>query len=266
MRAAEIPKHFVSKSPWVDPEATVDRVVIGDPESEHARCLVCWTPGMAALREASARDVRLVVCHEPAFYEHWDREPDATPDGKRKREFIEADGLTVVRIHDSWDRWPELGIPWAWARFLGLGESPAATGARSALHRYDVAPSKLGEFARALADRTAVIGQPLVEVVGDADETVSKIGIGTGCICDIWTFLEMGCDCCVLTDDGSAYWKQVQYARDAGVPVICVNHATAEEPGMVTLARYINENLEGLEAEHLSQGCRYRVVGGTPPD
>jgi hypothetical protein len=53
----------------------------------------------------------------------------------------------------------------------------------------------------------------------------------------------------------------VQYAEDVGTPVICVNHGTSEEPGMVTLTKYINEHFEGVFAEHLPQGCRYQLVG-----
>jgi hypothetical protein len=43
--------------------------------------------------------------------------------------------------------------------------------------------------------------------------------------------------------------------------VIRVNHATSEEPGMMALAQYVNENLPGVTATHLPQGCRFRLVG-----
>jgi precorrin-6x reductase len=75
-------------------------------------------------------------------------------------------------------------------------------------------------------------------------------------------FLQMGCDCVILRDDGTSYWGEVQHAKDLGVPTIIVNHGVAEEPGMETLADYINSELSGVSAKHLHQGCRYRLVEG----
>ena len=100
-----------------------------------------------------------------------------------------------------------------------------------------------------------------VEAIGDLDKPVSKIGIGTGCICSVLDYLRMGCDCCIVCDDGSRYDEGLKCAADLGVPAICVNHAASEEPGMVTLTQYINDNLPGLTATHLPQGSRFRVVG-----
>ena len=47
---------------------------------------------------------------------------------------------------------------------------------------------------------------------------------------------------------------------DIGHPVIRVNHGTSEEPGMVTLTRYINEHVPGLTAEHIPHGSSFRLV------
>ncbi len=71
----------------------------------------------------------------------------------------------------------------------------------------------------------------------------------------------MGCQCSIVCDDGSRYWADIQWAADAGHAVIRVNHGTSEEPGMVTLTRYINETL-GLQAELLAHGSTFRLVGG----
>ena len=112
-----------------------------------------------------------------------------------------------------------------------------------------------------MAARTACLGLPLVEAAGAPEKVVSRIGIGTGCACDPFELMDMGCDCCVTCDDGVAYWRQVQYAKDRGVPIVCVNHGTSEEPGMVALTRYINESVDGVSAEHLPQACPFRLVG-----
>lgn len=267
MKAVDILEHFLSQADWVDPEKTVDRVIVGDPDKDVHTALVTWISSLAAVREAVERGVDMLVTHEPTFYSHRN-ELDAIgawPVAGEKQRFIEEHGLLVLRIHDCWDRWPGIGIPWAWAQFLGLGDEPAALGADRAQHRYDIEPTTLDELAERVAARTASIGEPSVQVVGDPGQPVSKVGIGTGCICRIPVYLDMGCDVSVVCDDGSGYWGVIQPATDAGHPVIRVNHGTSEEPGMVTLARYIDDHAPGVSAQHLPHGCCFRLVGEPGP-
>ena len=261
MKVKEILEHFLSRADWVDRVKTVDRVIVGDPGKNVSRALVMWMASFAALRAAAERDVELIICHEPTFWEHRDEVSEKSMAALEKRRFIEECELVILRNHDCWDRWPQIGIPWAWAAFLGSEGKPAAIGNRGYQHRYDIEPVTFGEFAEKIAARTSTIGQPMVEVVGNLEKPVSKIGVGTGCVCNVPVYMEMGCDCCIVCDDGTAYWRHIQYAEDIGVPVICVNHGTSEEPGMVTLTRYINEHIEGVTAEHLPQGCRFQLVG-----
>jgi len=269
LKATDMHQHFLSIAEWVDPADTVDRIIIGDPETEVRRVLVTWMSTFDAVRAAATRGCQMLITHEPTFWVHRDelanveRWPDGSPKRElalRKRRFIEQNGLVILRIHDVWDRMPEIGIPWAWARFLGLGTSPAAIGAEGYQHRYDVDPLTLEALARLIAARTATLGEPWVQVVGDGGREVSRVGIGTGCGCDIATYLDMGCDCSVVCDDGSSYWKGIQMAKDMGHPVIRVNHGTSEEPGMVSLAEYINGGIPGLAATHLPHGCSFRLV------
>jgi len=261
MKVQEVLDHFLSRADWVKRDTTVDRVIAGDSEADVDRCLVTWMPSFEAARQTAARGARLLVGHEPTFYNHRDDRVREDALAEEKRAFIEQHGLVVVRIHDSWDRWPKIGIPWAWADFLGLGPAPAQIDHTKYQHAYDITPVPLGEFARQVAARCAAIGEPFVQLTGDLDRTVSRIGIGTGCCCDIGVSRRMGCDCSIVCDDGSCYWAGIQWAADAGHAVIRVNHGTSEEPGMVTLTRYINENL-GLRAELLPHGSTFRLVGG----
>ena len=182
MKASDILEHFLSRADWVNQEHTCDRLIMGDPEEDFDRCLVTWMPSMKALRQVVARGYRLMICHEPTF---WYVNHDIPPEhddrfGWDKAAFIREHGITIIRNHDAWDRWPEVGIPWAWARFLGLGERPVAIGMNNYLHRYDIEPVPFGIFAERIAARCAAIGEPLVQVVGDPGTLVSRIGTGTG--------------------------------------------------------------------------------------
>jgi len=263
MKAIDINRHFLSLATWVDPEKTVDRVIIGDPDKEVRRVLVTWIASFQAVRAAVERGCDLLMTHEPTFWVHANEMANLEDSdiAAAKRGFIERAGLVVLRNHDVWDRFPQIGIPWAWAQFLGVGAEPAATGAGGYQHRYDIAPVALDAFAARVAERTAALGEPFVQVVGDGRQAVSRIGVGTGCACNIRIFQEMGCDASIVCDDGSGYWSPIQRAADEGHPVIRVNHGTSEEPGMVTLTRYINEHLPGVEAEHLPHGSSFRLVG-----
>ncbi len=261
MMGKDILDHFLSRSDWVDGENTVDRVIVGDPELDSSSCLVTWMPSLSALRTMHGKGIPLMICHEPVFWNHHDQSPGSSPQSSRKLNYIQDRELTIVRIHDCWDRWPEAGIPFAWARFLGIGTKPAKIGANGYQHRYDIKGIGLREFALKVADRCSTIGEPVIQVTGDPGTEISRVGIGTGCACDINIYLEMGCDCSVVCDDGSSYWAGIQMAKDMEHPVIRVNHGTSEEPGMISLTGYVNENLEGLNAIHLPHGSSYRPMG-----
>ena len=262
MKAKDMLEHFLSRANWVDRSDTVDRIIVGDPETEVRRCSVTWIPSFAAIRAAVKQKADLLLVHEPTFWDHRDASPESKPACSDKLRFILEHGLAIIRNHDCWDGWPEIGIPWTWARLLGLEGKPAVVGPHAYQQRYDIDPIAFGKFAAKVARRTATVGQPTVEAVGDPKKRVSKIGIGTGCYCNIFKFIEMGCDCCIVCDDGeNNYWRGVQYAEDIGVSVITVNHGTSEEPGMVALARYVKEHFKGVKVTHIPQGCRFRTVG-----
>jgi putative NIF3 family GTP cyclohydrolase 1 type 2 len=264
VKIGDVVEHFLSRSPWVDRDRTVDRLIVGDPEEDVSSCVVTWMPSRRAIQRAIDLGERLMICHEPTFWGHLDKDIDGRPAAEAKLAFIREHGVSIVRIHDSWDRWPGIGIPWAWADFLGLEGEPTVIGAGGYQHRYDIGALAFDDFAGLVAERCAAIGEPAVQAVGEGDSAVSKIGIGTGCGCDIATYLDMGCDCSVVCDDGSIYWKGIQMAKDMGHPVIRVNHGTSEEPGMVTLTGYINQEIPGLAATHLPHGCSFRLVGQAP--
>jgi putative NIF3 family GTP cyclohydrolase 1 type 2 len=261
MKAKEILEHFLSRAAWLDRNNTVDRIIVGDPEREVERCLVTWMANFRAVRQVAERGIPLLICHEPTFWDHLDRPQPEDPLFNAKQKFITEHKLTIIRNHDCWDRWPGVGIPWSWAAFLGLGGAPVRIGSDGYQHRYDIPPVPLDELAARIAGRCRSIGEPQVQVIGDGRKPVSRIGVGTGCGCNLRVYQEMGCDCSVVCDDGSCYWAGIQRAEDLGHPVIRVNHGTSEEPGMVALARYINANLPGVRAEHLPHGSTFRLVG-----
>ncbi len=263
MKAIDIRNHFIGLADWVDPNHTVDQIIIGDPHAEIHDILVTWISSFEAVRAAVERGFDMLMTHEPTFWVHSGEidNMEQSEIGLAKRRFIEENGLVILRNHDVWDRMPEIGIPWAWGKFLGLGAAPSAIVEKGYQHIYDIDPVTLDEFARRVAERTATIGEPLVQVVGDGCQKVSRVGIGTGCGCNPVISQEMGCNVSIVCDDGSCYWQNIQRAADSGYAIIRVNHGTSEEPGMLTLTEYINDSLSDVRAEHLPHGCSFRLVG-----
>lgn len=261
MKAIEIVEHFLSRADWVDPNQTVDRVIAGDPEKEVRTVLVTWISSLDAVCDAIARGFDMLMTHEPTFYDHLDKEEarEQSEVAREKKQLIEENGLVVVRNHDVWDRFPEVGVPWAWARFLEMGDKPVETGWAGYQHRYDIEPISLEQLAKRIARKTATIGEAGVQMIGDGNQMVSRIGVGTGCCCSTDCFESMGCDVSIVCDDGSCYWANLQRAADQRHPVIRVNHNTSEEPAMITLTDYINANLPGVRAEYRPHSC-FRLV------
>lgn len=262
-QAIDIHRHFLSLADWTTPERTVDRIIMGDPEKHIRKILVTWISSFDAVRIAVQRGFDMLITHEPTFWSHLDEAEvtQASKIGRSKKRFIEEAGLVILRNHDVWDRMPEIGITWAWGRFLGLGSKPVDINAQGYQHRYDIHAVPLDTLARKIAKQTAILGDPVVQVIGDGSREVSKVAIGAGCICDPLISQEMGCDVSIVCDDGSRYWGNIQYALDSNHPIIRVNHGISEEPGMVTLTQYINDNLPGLSAEHLPYCAAHRLIG-----
>ena len=259
MKAIDLYNHMRRIGTWVDWNNTVDRFIIGDPETEVKGIAVAWQSRTTALKEAIDRGCNLFVTHEPTFYRH--REDSESifddPQAAAKRKFILDSGLVILRCHDVWDQMPEIGIVDSWSKHLGLGKQVAAAQYTS-VHQ---SPAKsLGELAEHVAAATAYLGQPYVEAVGDLEARVTKVGVGCGAIVRIRDMIELGADAVIATDDGSRYWYTGAWALETGTPMIVVNHATAEEPGLRNLAAHIKDRFPGVKTEFIAQGCMYRVL------
>lgn len=261
---------FFSKAPWINRAETVDRVIAGDPKKPLKRILVAWMPSLEMVQYAIANQFDLLLTHEPTFYDHWDylktpEELETIETAAQKKKLIDEAGLVIIRNHDVWDLFPEIGIPFAWAKFLGIEGAPTKIGGRNYQHRYDIPPVRFGDFARHVAARCAKGGEPAIQVLGDDDQIVSKLGIGTGCCTNPPTFQEMGCDVVIVSDDGTWYWKQLQRAADEGLNVIRVHHGTSEVPGMETLAQFVRDNFPALHVECRLQTPIFRTVTADGP-
>ncbi len=76
-----------------------------------------WMASMDVLRRAVEEDINLIVTHEPTF---WFSGTAASPELERcesegvyvgaKVRYLDEHGITIIRAHDCWDRYPDYGV------------------------------------------------------------------------------------------------------------------------------------------------------------
>lgn len=264
MRIADVQSHLMQlDGGWVDRDKTVDTLKFGDPDTQVTGIAVGWMSYQAALEEAVRLGCNLFITHEPTFYDHFDRDPAslALPAARHKREFLESSGLAVLRCHDLWDQYPGIGIPDSWAQFLGFGPPVAGTGFFRVL---DVTGHTAGTVAAQIARRVLPLGQEAVQLIGNANQPVTRLAIGTGAITPFPRLVaELDADMYLCTDDGFTYWRDGALAIDSNQVVAIVHHHVAEQYGLKQLAAYLQRTCAPIPVHHIPQRCMYRLISGT---
>lgn len=263
MNTNDIREYLLSNSPWVDRDHTVDTVKAGDPYREVHTVGVGWMATIYNLRVAHTLSCELFITHEPTFWEH------AAPEQKRrsvepgltKQRFLDETGMVVLRAHDTWDNWPEIGIRDSWARGLGLTNFIAQDATR--WHAvYQIEETTLEEFAKYIASRVKVLGEDSVRVMGNPQMRVSRPSLGVGCGGPDTDMIELGSDVLIVCYDGASYWAARERFAELGVGVITVEHGTSEMWGLENLARHLAEAFPELEVHYLDQHPKPWTVMG----
>lgn len=252
----DIREYLLSHSPWVDRDRTVDTVKAGDATQPVRKAGVCWYPSVWDIRAAVDAGCDLLIAHEPAFWEHGPEEltwRNRGP-GIEKTRLLDESGLVILRAHDTWDNWPEIGIRDAWARFLHLGR-PIAEGSNLRWHAlYEIPEQTLGSFASYVAGRVRELGEEGIQVMGQAERTVRRVAIGVGCAVPDQEMIDAGADVLIGCYDGASYWAQRERCYEAGAAIITVEHGSSEMPGLMRLRDHLAEVFPSVEfifvAEH----------------
>ncbi len=253
----DIRNYLLENSPWVNPDRTVDTVKAGDPGRPVRKAGVCWFACADTIRQAHAAGCDLLICHEPVFWEHlapesvWrQREP-----GIEKQRLLDETGLVILRAHDSWDQWPEIGIRDSWAHALGLNKCIYAS-EETETHRfhaiYAIPEQPLREFAQILADRVKMLGEDSVQVMGDPERIVSRPALGVGCIGPDREIVARGADVLIVCYDGASYWNVRERLFEQGAAIITVEHGTSEMPGMENMCRHLAEVFPQVEFQYFA--------------
>jgi len=258
MKAIDVLNHFKEVGHWVNWERTCDTFLYGEPETEVRGIATAWIPTNKALRQAGEEGFNLFITHEPAFYANYSGDPDIVDLVAEKKNIMDDSGIVLLRCHDTWDRMPEVGIPDAWATFLGFEteERPIESFYKICL----VGERSVEELAEVVREKTSALGQDVVLIFGDRKKQVSRMAVGTGAITHLLGMYKLGADVILATDDGFNYWSGGLWAADADVPLLIVNHATAELPGMEAMAGYLAEKFPGIPVKYLPVAFPYSAV------
>ncbi len=268
VKAKELQEYLVTLTKL--PEKTVDRIIIGNPETTIRKIGTCWMSTWETCKKAVDSGVNVLVTHEPTFYTHWDlddvpgfleRSSDYTRQQymlqiDKKKKWIIENQLVIIRNHDTIDALREKGIPFAFGEFLGFAKNDIIA-SRTYYNVYRFNTMTAASFAGILAGKLKQLGQPGIAFYGDPERKVSSVGLGTGWICDPMDYADLKPDVFVAIDDVIRTHIQTVYAEDTGHPLIVINHGVSEEMGIRSLNRIIKDRYPSFEVIHFNQGCTY---------
>lgn len=258
MKAKEVMDHFRKVGTWVNWDKTCDQFLHGNPDVEVKGIATAWIPTNTSLKQASDKKLNLFITHEPAFYHGYEGTVTATQLTSKKKSLLDELGITLMRCHDTWDRMPEVGIVDTWAAFLGLEIE-----SRSLESFYRVCLLEnisVKETARYILEKVRPLGQDVILILGDKKRRVRRMAIGTGAITHLPSMYELNVDLILATDDGMNFWDDGLWAIDLGIPLLIVNHATAEKPGMQAMAGYLRKKFPEVRVEYLDVEFPYSTL------
>jgi len=257
------------------PKRSVDRIIIGNPDTVVKKIGTVWLPTWKACREAVEKGVNALVVHEPTFYNHRDLDMEKggylaycqatktayTQLRDKKIKWINENGLVIVRCHDVWDRISEFGVPYALGKTLGFTNNDIIK-SEPYYNVYKIAPKPAVTVAKNIAEKLKNLGQPGVAFYGDENYKVRTVGVGCGCACDPMHYRKFDPDLFIAIDDVVRTWVQTAYANDSGHPLVVINHGTSEEPGIRLLNAHLKKEFPDIEVIHIQQGCGYKWITG----
>ncbi len=261
MRANELHQWLAQAAPNPNPADEVDGIMDGDPAAEVRGVAVSWLPNLELLQKCAALDLNFIIVHEPLFYWHPYYYPAgteirfpaidlhekmATPPAQAKLKLIQEHNLVVYRMHDGWDQFPGHGIGHSLAHALGWSDR------RVDAHEYiyQLPPTRLGDLAQEIAQKLDKEG---LRFVGDPEHIVHKVTLDWGSpgpIDIILKALRHGCDAAITGE--VLDWRDVEFARDAGVAWILGGHQATETPGMQSFYRWFKDHHPALRVEYVA--------------
>ncbi len=257
---------------WTDPvrehyDVTCDTLKAGNPDAELGdKVAVAMFATPDVIRSAAEWGAKLLIVHEPVFYDHWDSMDTFREQTGFKRmildkklELIEKSGLTIFRYHDHpHKRVPDM-ISEGECKYFGL-KGIWQQGKHYAVNHFVLdTPATVKNIVQILEKHLNIAR---VRICGYAEDDfmVQTIGLNFGTPGHLEDSLEK-CDI-VLTGEISE-WMQGEFVRDCvGLgykkAVLVLGHCCSERDGMRLLAELIPQQEQW---KHLNLSVRYFESG-----
>lgn len=257
MRIEEIIQNIEKQEPWVNKNRTRDHVLFGDEQMEVTKIGVCWIADMNAIREAVNRDIHFIITHENPFYLESTQPLTRIMEAcKIKKALLEKHSICLYRCHDGWDLFPHYGVADTWAQVLGFAFEERTSVTQ--LYHFANIDLTAGETAKQIAEKLVQFGENGVTIIGDPEQRVTRLGIGTGAATSVYDMLEGGADCCLVSDDGFRSWAEAQYMLDINCPMLIVSHGISEIPGLMHMVEFLKQSYSNVY--YLSENYNYTSV------
>ena len=209
-------------------------IVYGDPAAEVKGVLVCWMGTLAAVRRAGEVGANTILSHEAIFFPYPGIRAGVPPTdhlswccNRQRIEALAAAGINVIRLHGTMDR---LHIFDQFPVALGFPEPVLR---EDLIRIYEFPATTVREMVRRVKERLKL---DYVRVSNcDLDRPVRRVALPLG---GLSLFVNVGglAHLARYSPDlfiaGETDEYALQFAIDAGIPLIETSHAVSENPGV----------------------------------
>ena len=269
MKIQEVIDRILAYHPALNRDVTCDGFKTGNPADECTGVVTTCCVSVEVIRKTIALGANLILCHEPAFYLHYD--PTDWLDGKNevydeKRALCDEHGIAIWRDHDHLHSHKPDGIRYGLMKELGW-EDYLVGDADKPIH-FRLPETTVRELAHFLKEK---IGLNAVRVIGNLDGKVRGVVICGHILHSpnnetAPTELLNRDDVDVLIPGEAIDWTAVCYARDAGQlgknkAIISLGHINSEELGMKYAAVWVKELVgDAVPVQYVRSADLYQYV------
>ena len=216
-------------------------LLVGSPEDEVRRILVCLDVREDLAARAAQEDFQMIVAHHPVIFKGLKKLRTDLPDGRLLGALLRA-GVAVFAAHTNLDS-SEGGVNDVLAARIGLDPATVAPlgdvdSLSESLGRVGKLPTPMGAIKFAEQVKRG-LGAANVRFISGGDHPVKKVGLCSGSGAE---FIEraafMGCDAYVT---GDVRYHDAQRAAALRIHVIDAGHFATEQPVVEILATRLAE-------------------------
>ncbi len=238
--------------PLMNPNRTADTVKCGNPEEECTGVAVTCFASVDVIRQAAAKGINFIICHEPLFFGDQERCPELEGDPvyEEKSRLLKESGIVVWRDHDhihgpggpGAEVHPEIDYIY-YGIMKELGWEDYVIGETTKPLQYEIPRTTVRELAREFMEKFRLTG---LRVVGNLDAEVRKVFVCehiTGRPGDLRA-IRNAADYDVMIPLEIVDWTLSEYVRDAaqlgkGKAILEMGHFNTEELGMKYMTKWL---------------------------